>query len=403
MKMKRVVWIFGLFLLVVLVGVGAYWKEIRQVYHTVTLFDEDKIVANFSSMGSMFPTVEIAREGPVWTLPENKTPLPDRYPYKGESRSIQAFIEQTDTTALLVLKDGVIRYENYFLGTGAKDLRISWSVAKSFLSALFGIAVAEGAITSLNTPVDDYVPSLKGTGYEGVRIKDVLQMSSGIGFNEDYQDFNSDINRMGRTMAFGGSFDEFARTLKNARTPGKYLHYVSIDTHVLGMVLRAATQMPIRAYFKEKLWSKLGVESDTYYITDWAGEPMVLGGLNMRTRDFARFGLLYLNNGRRGNEQIVPAEWVTASITPDAPHLMPGERDTANIRLGYGYQWWIPERADQEFMALGVYDQFIYVNQKAGVVIVKNSANLDFMDNNFESASETVEVFRAIVEALQES
>src|SRR5690606_15837547 len=108
------------------------------------------------------------------------------------------------------------------------------------------------------------------------------------------------------------------------------------------------------------------------------GEPMVLGGMNMRTRDFARLGLLYLNNGRLNGEQIVPEAWVKASMTPDAPHLIPGERASATMPLGYGYQWWIPERADQELLAWGIYGQYIYINQKAGIVIVKNSANLKF-------------------------
>ncbi len=386
-----------------LLGGLVYQRALTQAYHTVTLFDRDKIVENFSNMGGMFPVKKIAQQGKVWTLPKQLAQLPESYAYKGEQRKMDEFIRRSDTTALLVLKDGVIRYEEYFQNTRDTDQRISWSVAKSFLSALLGIAYADGHIQSLEEPVETYAPSLAGTGYEGVRIKDVLQMSSGIGFNEDYQDFNSDINRMGRTLAFGGSFDDFARTLRNEREPGTFLHYVSIDTHVLGMVLRGATGQSIQAYFADKLWSKLGAESDTYYITDWDGEPMVLGGLNMRTRDFARFGLLYLNNGRRDGEQIVPASWVHASVTPDAPHLQPGPRETANINLGYGYQWWVPENADQEFMALGVYDQFIYVNQKAGVVIVKNSTNIEFMDDNFESATETVEAFRAIVASLDTS
>ncbi|MDX1456380.1 MAG: serine hydrolase [Marinobacter sp.] len=389
----------GLVAVAVVVAV-IYAPTLRRLYHTVTLFDEDVIVSNFSHMDQIFETVAIPPTGPATTFGKAPQPLPEQFSHDGEIRDTQHFMDTTNTTALLVLKDGNITFEDYYLGTEPSDRRISWSVAKSFLSALFGIAVAEGDISSLDTPVSDYVPSLENTGYDGVAIKDVLQMSSGVRFDEDYARFNSDINRFGRLMALGGSLDEFATTLDNEREPGTYLHYVSIDTHVLGMVLRAATGREIVDYFNDKLWSRIGPEDSTQYLVDSYSEPMVLGGLNMRTRDFARFGSLYLNQGYWNGQQIVPAQWVTDSTTPDAPHLMPGERDSADLDLGYGYQWWIPEHADQEFMAIGIYDQFIYVNQKLGVVIVKNSANTRFTEDNFESMRETVSMFRAIAGSL---
>ena len=247
----------------------------------------------------------------------------------------------------------------------------------------------------------DYAPSLKGSGYDGVTIKNVLQMSSGVQFNEDYKDFFSDINRMGRLLALGGSFDEFAASLKTERAQGQYLHYVSVDTHVVGMVLRGATGESIADYFKKHLWYKIQPEADTFYLTDELGEPMVLGGLNMRAVDYLKFGKLYRDNGVWNGEQVIPEAWIIESTTPDAPHLMPGKRDTADLDLGYGYQWWLPIEADQEFLALGIYDQYIYVNKKANVVIVKNSANINFTDNNLESANISVEFFRAIVESLK--
>lgn len=375
-------------------------EQIKRLYHVITLFDEDKIVTNFSNIKSMVSTAEIKPSTQASVFSYEEKSLPKSFSYKGEDLNTQEYIERTSTTALLVLKGNTISYENYFQDTLATDYRISWSVAKSFLSSLFGIAVHDGQI-DIEKAVTDYVPELKGSGYDGVRVKDVLQMSSGVRFDEDYMDFNSDINRFGRTFALGGSFDEFAASLVREREPGSYLHYVSIDTHVLGMVLRAATNRPIVDYFNEKLWSKIQPESSVYYIIDYEQEPMVLGGMNLRTRDFARFGQLYANHGKWNNEQVIPARWVQASITPDEPHLIPGERDSASINLGYGYQWWIPEEADQEFMALGIYGQFIYVNQKENVVIVKNSAHLGFADNNFESATEGAAFFRAVVGSLK--
>jgi len=181
------------------------------------------------------------------------------------------------------------------------------------------------------------------------------------------------------------------------------MHYVSIDTHVIGMVLRAATGREIVDYFDEKLWSHLGTERSAYYIVDSQNQPMVLGGLNMITRDYARFGQLYRDHGQVNGQQIVPDQWIAASITPDAPHLIPGKRDNASSTLGYGYQWWIPEQADEEFLALGIYGQYIYINRKADVVIVKNSADTGFMDNDYESEHLTIAAFRAIVESLTDA
>ena len=402
--MRKLLKLSGLSLLgliaILVVVAGINWQETQQLYRTITLFDEDKIVNNFSNMKELVPTVTIKKSGTPHQFDHNLQSLPEHYLYKGQQKSLQDFLTRSSTTALLVLKGNDITFEDYFQGTGEFDRRISWSMAKSFLSTIFGVAVAEGHITDLNQLVTDYVPELKGTGYDSVSIKNVLQMSSGVAFNENYQEFNSDINRFGRLMALGGSFDDFAASLVNEREQGTFLHYVSIDTHVLGMVLRNATGQTISDYFNKKLWSKLGTEEDAIYITDSTGEPMVLGGLNLLTRDFARFGKLYLDNGLWAGEQIIPQSWIKASTTPDAPHLMPGKRDSSELELGYGYQWWLPVNADGEFMALGVYDQFIYVNKKSNVVIVKNSANIDFMKNNFESAMETTEAFRAIANAL---
>ena len=397
---KAVLYSFLSVVLLTLVFAGLFRVQIRQFYHTVRLFDEDVIVANFSNMDSIAPTITIKRSGQVTPFGHQPQALPESFVYNNESRSMAEFLEDSSTTALLVIKGNDIVFEEYYQGTGEYDQRISWSMAKSFLSAIFGVAVNEGLIPDLNQAVTDYVPELKGSGYDGVSIKNVLQMSTGVYFNEDYGDFHSDINRMGRIMALGGSFDDFAASLTREREQGTYMHYVSINTHVLGMVLRAATGRSIADYFDEKLWSKLDTERDAVYISDSTGEPMVLGGLNLIARDYARFGRLYLDYGIIDGEQVIPAKWIEDSITPDAPHLMPGVRDNSDTDLGYGYQWWIPQQADGEFMAIGIYGQYIYVNRKANVVIVKNSAHRGFMDNNYESKDITVAAFRAIAREM---
>jgi CubicO group peptidase (beta-lactamase class C family) len=402
MRINRKVVAYSIFsvVLLTLVFAALFRTQVRQFYHTVRLFDEDVIVNNLSNMDSIAPTITIERSGQVSPFGHRALALPDSFVYKNESRSMTDFLQDSSTTALLVVRGNDIVFEEYYQGTGEFDQRISWSMAKSFLSAIFGVAVNDGLIPDLNQAVTDYVPELKGSGYDGVSIKNVLQMSTGVYFNEDYGDFHSDINRMGRLMALGGSFDDFAASLNREREQGTYLHYVSINTHVLGMVLRAATGRSIADYFDEKLWSRLDTERDAIYISDSTGEPMVLGGLNLITRDYARFGRLYRDRGIMDGEQIIPADWIEDSITPDAPHLMPGVRDNSDTDLGYGYQWWIPQQADGEFMAIGIYGQYIYVNRKADVVIVKNSAHRGFMDNNYESKDITVAAFRAITREM---
>lgn len=390
----------SLLLLIALSVAGVYKNELFQLYHTVRLFDHDVIVDNFSNMKQLAPAKTIKRSGTVDKLGQQPFPLPQHFAYKGKMFDMQHWLTRSSTTALVVMKGNNITFEKYYQGTNEFDQRISWSMAKSFLSAIFGVAVKDGLITDLNEPVTKYVPSLIGSGYDGVSIKNVLQMSSGILFNEDYGDFNSDINRFGRIMALGGSFDEFASSLTSIREQGTYMSYVSIDTHVLGMVLRAATGKEIIDYFDEKLWSKLGTERDAIYITDSTGEPMVLGGLNLISRDYLRMGKLYRDHGRLNGEQIIPAQWIEDSITPDAPHLTPGKRENANTHWGYGYQWWIPENSDDEFLAIGIYGQYIYINRKVDIVIVKNSADISFMDNGYESMEYSIAAFREIAQSF---
>ena len=148
-------------------------------------------------------------------------------------------------------------YEQYWNGNDQHSKHISWSVAKSFLSALIGIAVDEGLIDSIDDPATKYLPDFVGTGYEGVKIKNILQMSSGVAFNEDYADPNSDINKFGRAAA-EEIFRDFAKTLQNGREQGTYNHYVSIDTQVLAMILESVTDMPLRNIYQKKYGTKLG-------------------------------------------------------------------------------------------------------------------------------------------------
>lgn len=393
--------VYAILVLLVVVSAIGIWKrdDLVRLWNVNTLFDDDKITANFVNMPKLFFSTEVKRSGPIAPLFDDKLPLPENYAFNGENRGLDTFLEQTKTTSLLVLREGRIIHEAYFQDTRPEDRRISWSVAKSFLSAIFGIAVGKGNIKSLDETVDTYVPSLKGTAYEGVTIRNVLMMSSGVKFDEDYQAFGSDINRMGRVLALGGSMDEFARSLKErVRGQGTLRQYTSIDTHILAMVLRAATNKDMPDLMREMLWSQLGAEDDAVYLTDGYGVAFALGGLNMRTRDYARFGQMMMDFGRYNQRQIVPADWVVESTKPQAPA-------SANVhdKFGYGYQWWVPVNADDEFYAIGVYGQYTYVNRPARVVVVKTSAHPDFDNDGAGGAlfeAETIEAFRAIASSV---
>lgn len=377
--------------LFILLGIAAIavgiWKreEITRLLAVNSLFSEEKIVRNFSHMDAAFLTQAVPRgDGPISVIPQ------------GTAASLPpiatAWIAERSVTALVVLKDGALVHEDYFLGTAAEDRRISWSVAKSYLSALMGVVLAEGHIGSIDDPVTKYAPALKDGAYEGVSIRNVLNMSSGVTFDEDYLDKNSDINKMGRVIALGGSMDGFAADLTDTfAAPGTDWQYVSIDTHVLGMVIRGATGRPIAELLSEKIIMPMGLEQAPYYATDGNGVAFVLGGLNLTTRDYARMGLLFLNNGFYNGTQIVPADWVAASTVASAK--------TQDDEFGYGFQWWMPKgAAPGEFMARGIYGQYIYINQPLGVVIATNAADRKFREPGV--SDQNVAVFRAIAEAL---
>ena len=333
---------------------------------------------NFASLQRTAAVKELRPSPQPFDFPAGSTiELPTTYDHEGVSKRLQKLLDDTHTSALFVLKDGVVRFERYWLTGGRGVQWISMSVAKSFISAMVGIAKSEGLIRNLEDPITDYTPKLLGTAYDSVRIKDVLQMSSGARWNEDYTDPNSEIGRMSAALAAGGSYDEFMTTMVRETAPGTLCQYDSADTQALGMLLTAATGRSITEYMQEKLTDPLGMESAGYWLVDSKGMEMAFAGLLMTARDFAKLGEMYRNGGVWGGRQIVPADYVAASIRSDAPHLAPGKPLVGGhaFPLGYGYQWWLPDGDHGEFSAIGVYNQYVYVDPSRGVVIVKLSAN----------------------------
>lgn len=385
---------------VLLIAGRLYFPKIYRLLKTINLFKPGVIVKNFRNLHHIFPSTTVKRADQPYHFDRDHKKLPAQFEYKGAIFNTRQFIKDTGTTGFLVIQDDRIRWEEYRLGYTDSTTAISWSMAKSVISGLFGIALAEGHINSIGDRVTDYVPELIGSGYEGVRIKDVLQMSSGVAFNEDYGDFHSDISRFGRTLALGGSLDKFTASLKREKEPGTYHHYVSIDTQVLGMILVRVTGFSLTDYLQKKIWQKMGSESDAYWITDNDGMELALGGLNSTLRDFARLGRLYLHNGNWNGEQLIPEQWVHDSVTPDAPHLMPGANSLSDNVMGYGYQWWIPEEPQGDYLAIGIYNQFIYVNPDKRLVIAKTSANHRYTEDDYISENQSVALFQAIADTF---
>ena len=395
---------FTIFVIIILLaGLAIYSPNLIRLYKLSNLYNKDTIAHNFINMDKVFITSDpVAPSDDPYIFEEDLIELPETFTFEGKEKNLKEALDYFCTDGLIILHNDRILYENYWNGNDRYSKHISWSVAKSFLSALIGIAIEQGLIDSIEDPATKYLPDFKGTGYEGVKIKNILQMSSGVSFNEDYADPDSDINKFGRATARGTPFRDFAKTLENEKEQGTYNHYVSIDTQVLAMILETVSEMPLREYLSKKIWSKIGMESDAYYITDKTGVDMALGGLNATLRDYAKFGYLYLNNGSWFGEQIVPEDWVKASHTPDAPHLMPNAGELSSNDWGYGYQWWVPGDPITDYTAHGVYNQFVYVDPESGIVIAKTSSNHRFRSEKEYTKNAHIAIFRSITKHIKE-
>jgi CubicO group peptidase (beta-lactamase class C family) len=403
------IWPIVVILLVVLIGPFIALTssvDLEQMWQIYTFFDENERIENFRHTDRLFPVHRIRRADPTFEFERNILELNESYKFEGMTKNVNAFLEETVTTGLLVVKDDRIVSEQYFHGNTEDSLNTSMSVAKSFVSALIGIAIDEGLITGVGQSISDYVPQLKGSGYEGVPIKHVLQMSSGVKFDEEYDNLLSDINLMFyEVFGLGQPINDYMASLEPEFPSGETSYYRSCDTQALGMLISAVTGKTVSEYLEEKIWAKTGMEYDAFWCTDQQGTELAFGFLNATLRDYAKFGMLYLHNGNWNGEQIVPAGWVRESVIPDNPNLQTGPKPPEYWTFGtfgYQYQWWIPDNPDGEYLAIGVWGQYIYVYPEENLVIVKTSVDPHFADNDFEHDDETVAVFRAIARHLSD-
>ncbi|MBP7701650.1 MAG: serine hydrolase [Phenylobacterium sp.] len=350
----------------------------------------------FHNMEELYPSRRIAAGDKVLSLAAPTAPFTATYSFKGKTYDLDAFATNTRTTGLIILRGNKILYERYYQGAGPDSRLVSFSLGKSFVSSLIGVALAEGRIRSLDDRVDSYLPDLKGGAYEGATVRDVLQMSSGTSFDEEYTDGESGI--AGFLALFdknqGGLYD-YSRKFKSAHKPGTKFNYASADTEVLGALLAKVTGQQPADYMSDKLWKPMGAEAEARWMLDQpgdAGREVAAGGLLVRLRDYARYGHLVAHDGVADGRQVLPKGWIAQATRPQSPQVEYGK--LGGGPLGYGYQWWLIPGPDRAFTGEGIYGQFLMVNPELGLVMVKTSHWTAAWDDAM--SEETFALFQAL-------
>ncbi len=281
------------------------------------------------------------------------------YIHQGEPKTINDYFDQLNTTGLIVLKNGELVFEKYALGHTEEQTWISFSVAKSVVSMLYGAAINDGYIESVDDLASSYLPSLREGAYKDTTIRNILQMASGVKWNEDYEDPESDVASSPIQIL---NLIEYMGDLEKLHQPGTHFNYNTGETNLAGAVLRAAIGNNLSTYLHKKIWQPFGMESEAYWMLDEA-DGVEYGGccINATLRDYARLGLFALKNGAlTTGEQILPEDWMQESTNPSSG---------ANY---YGYYWWL--RPNNSYRATGIFGQFIWVDPKEELVVAIHSA-----------------------------
>ncbi len=290
-------------------------------------------------------------------------PLPAGKPL--EIPGVEQYMAGQRAAGLVIIQDGKVRFERYGLGFGAGGRWTSFSVAKSFTSTLVGAAIKDGAIRSLEDKVSQYVPGLRGSAYDDVSIRQLLTMSSGVRWNEDYEDPASDVAKFNAATPEPGmdATVSYMRKLPRAHAPGAVWHYNTGETNLIGVLVSSAVKKPLAQYLQEKVWQPAGMESEATWLKGKTGHEIAGCCLQATTRDFARMGLFVLANGKAGEQQIVPEDWFAQATTK--------QKDIGKPGRGYGFQWWTYD--DGAVAAQGIFGQGIFIDRKRRLVIASNA------------------------------
>jgi len=393
--MKKFTLGFAALLLALILFVTRPWSD-YPILGMLGTFDAETRAENFRNMDDVYPHIIVPASDAPMPFVDHPIPLNLRYRFQGQDHSVDEFLARTESTSLLVIKDGKLLHEEYLNGAGRDSRFTSWSVAKSFVSTLIGMARDEGLIKSVEDSVSTYMPELKGTAYGNARVRDVLQMSSGVDFSESYGStggntalaFSSVQRMLYKGWILGMSLDEQLAGYDQIEEPGTRFYYRSSDTHLLSALLRRIYDKPFEDLLAERIWQPLGMESFASWSTA-AGQPIGFCCLNATARDYAKLGQLFLSDGNWHGTQLVSRDWVREATVPSHDHVQP-----ANVygHRGYQYQWWVPKDYDGEFFANGIWGQVIWVSRANGVVIVRTATDPRFRENT----PEMIAVMRAI-------
>lgn len=309
----------------------------------------------------IFPSRTIHNGDNIFTFPTANSPkVPKHIKIDSTDYWFENYLKTNKTVAFLIIKNDSIQYEKYFDNYEASSVVASFSMAKSITSLLIGIAIDEGRIKSIEEPITNYIPELKANGFEQVKIKHLLQMTSGLDFNENY------TNPFGHvaTFYYGTNLRAAIKKLKLKAAPEQSFEYTSGSTQLLGLLLERTLQgQTISAYLEEKVWKPLGMEYDATWSLDREknGLEKTFCCINARARDFAKIGRLYLNKGKWNGKQIVSSSWINASTKATTQE---------GSAWYYQQQWWLPTK-DGDFYADGLLGQYIYVHPKKNLIIVR--------------------------------
>jgi len=390
----------GAIVILALVAAGWYyrpWSPYSPARMTA-LDNPEEYPTTYQRMDEILPATEIRATNPA-PLPENIQPLSLTYEWEGETKTLETYFEEARITGFTILHEGVLVAEAYGHGATSESRHTSWSVGKSFVATLIAKALEEGLITSLDDPVERYAPQYAGTDYGPTSLRHLLMMSTGMDFNEEYRDdAPSDV----RPLFFNAFIlrrnpDDMIGEIERDREPGQDNHYISPNSHVLAAVVRGVYEGRLAEIMERELWGPLGMTSNASWLQHKPGPEGVAIGyccLQATSRDYARFGQFYLENGSWNGEQILPETWVDEASVPPAPFMEPGA--TRYNQRGYGLHFWIPVDYDGEFFAAGVFGQYIWIDRRRNLVIAQNAGDPVWGPRYPEAAT----VFRALAEQI---
>ena len=336
-----------------------------QVAADTLFWSQAKKEAGFPHMEAFFPTRTVKRGAHVHPLPVGE-PLDVSVSVNGKAETVDQFMADNKNAGVLVIQDGKIRLEKYALGYGPTGRWTSFSVAKSFTSTLVGAAIKDGYIKSVDDPVTLYIPGLKGSAYEGVSIRQVLTMTSGVKWNEDYTDPKSDVAQFYTVKPDPGVDPtvSYMRKLPREAPPGTKWVYKTGETNLIGVLVTSATHKSLSDYLSEKIWKPYGMERDGAWMVDERGQESGGCCLSVALHDYGRMGMFMLGGGMAGGRSVVPDGWIEAATHKQADIGEPG--------VGYGYQWWTVD--DGTYNAVGIFGQAIHIDPARHLVIVVSSA-----------------------------